>query len=154
MAPSTSPARRRPGMDRTLAAECRAVEEGHRAFLEHDAAGPYLRVVSDTTPGLHYRVEATVHTAGEPIVWTCRPSAEGDHHGLLGNVAGRTPCKHMAVAARRLERHGLAVLQLGPLVGTDDTSHWVATPLAAALAPPAPRRRPEPADPFEGFPVF
>ena len=144
-------------MDPTIAAEARAVEEGHHAVLGHDSAGTYLRVVSDTTPGLWYRVSAEVAGGGQPVHWDCRPSAEGASHGHLANALGRTPCKHMALAARRLEREGLIVLSLGALVG-QGTSQWLATDQAALLAPRAEAERPRlhvvPDDPFAGFPVF
>lgn len=113
---------------RNLAAEVRAVEEGHRARLDNGA----ILVTSDTHHGKAYRVTATSVWAGQPVTFTCTPEGDAayrdDHLHTVG-VAGVTPCKHAALAARRLEREGLAELVDG---------RWVATHLAQRLATPAP----------------
>jgi hypothetical protein len=128
---------------RTLAAELRAVAEGHRAFLDRDHRGPFVKVVSDTVRGKWYRV--TAHAAADqPIVFECEPRgtrAYEDDHLHATAQPGHLPCKHCGVAARRLERQGMAEYVDGA---------WVAT-LAADTAATV-RRLPEPADPFAGFP--
>jgi hypothetical protein len=130
--------------ERTLAAEARAVEEGHRAFVDRDERGPFIRVVSDTVSGKWYRVVAHA-VAGHPIVFECEPRgtrAFEDDHKRAGAEPGGLPCKHAGLAVRRLEREGLAVFRGGV---------WVATTWAEVRA--TVRRLPSaPADPFEGFP--
>lgn len=126
---------------RALDAEARAVEEGHRAFVQDDGS---VRVVSDRHEGKAYRVTMRALSVGEPIRFTCDPAGsrafEDDHLHLTGEP-GLAPCKHAALAARRLEREGLAAWVGGG---------WVVTELAAART--AERLRPsQPADPFEGL---
>lgn len=110
---------------RNLAAEVRAVEEGHRARLDQGA----IVVTSDTHHGKAYRVTAVSVWAGQPITFTCTPEGDAayrdDHLHTVG-APGVTPCKHAALAARRLEREGLAELAAG---------RWVATHLAQRLTP-------------------
>jgi len=122
---------------RNLAAEVRAVEEGHHARL--DGAG--IVVTSDTRHAKSYRVAAAAVSAGQPVTFTCTPEGDGaydgDHRHVVG-VPGVVPCKHAALAARRLEREGLAELVAG---------RWVTTHLAQRVAAPAP---PIDDDPFAG----
>lgn len=109
---------------RNLAAEVRAVEEGHRARLDQGA----IVVTSDTHHGKAYRVTAVSVWAGQPITFTCTPEGDAayrdDHLHTVG-APGVTPCKHAALAARRLEREGLAELAGG---------RWLATHLAQRLS--------------------
>ncbi len=119
--------------DRTTAAEARFVEEGHRAFVDHDEAGPHIRVVSETLGhrGIAYKVRAVTAGPGCPILFTCTPDGPvgADGHPELSSVDGRPPCKHAAGAARRLGREGYAVAVLPGIHGdivTRDT-RWVAT---------------------------
>lgn len=89
---------------RRLAAEARAVEEGHRAVR---LAPNRYKVVSDTfaTPegqSVVYLVETT--NTGPSWVFRCS----------CPNRQSRTPlCKHMQLVARRLEREGKATLVNG-----------------------------------------
>jgi hypothetical protein len=112
--------------ERNLAAEVRGVEEGHHAFLisdpglmKRDAGGrAALKVKSDTKPGKWYGVNATASPGG-PVVFSCEPfgdHAYEDDHLLLTGECGIVPCKHAAVAARRLERARL--IELDPITGT------------------------------------
>lgn len=128
---------------RTVAAEARAVEEGHHAILEPGGA---IRVVSDTEPGKHYRVEFWQGPDGSSIVFRCRPApGQGpgyrDHGDIVG-AAGRLPCKHAALAARRLEREGLA--RFDPVDG------WVLTGPVPRVGHVTATRLP--ADPMAGLP--
>ena len=103
---------------RALAAEARAVEEGHRAFVQE---GGWVRVASDSRPGKHYRVDVAAGSVGALIAFSCHPEGAGaysdDHLALSG--LGYPPCKHAAVAARRLEREGLAAWDAGAWLATD-----------------------------------
>lgn len=132
--------------ERNLAAEVRAVEEGHHALLvvpldayDRPTGPPEVTVVSDTRAGKRYQVQATASPGG-PIIFTCTPAGthayDDDHQHLQGEL-GIVPCKHAAVAARRLEREHLA--RLDEASGT-----WV----SAAEAGPV-----DPTDPaiFEGL---
>lgn len=105
--------------ERNLAAEVRGVEEGHHAFLISSvAARAALKVASDTKPGKWYGVNATASPGG-PVVFSCEPfgdHAYEDDHLLLTGECGIVPCKHAAVAARRLERARL--IELDPITGT------------------------------------
>lgn len=106
--------------ERTLAAECRAVTEGHRARL----ADGVILVASDTLPDVSYRVK--VEAVGETVWFAC------DHAAYVCGQPGRVertvvPCKHGALAARRLEREGILRWELG---------RWVPTVVVA----PAPLR--------------
>jgi hypothetical protein len=127
--------------ERNLAAEVRGMEEGHHAWLVTDeafaltGAGPQraaLKVKSDTKPGKWYGVDANALPAG-PVSFTCCPfgdHAYEDDHLLLTGELGIVPCKHAAVAARRLERAGL--VHLDPLTGTWlDTREAAPQPVAA-----------------------
>lgn len=109
--------------ERNLAAEVRGVEEGHRAFLVvDDDDGPYLRVVSDSHPNKAYMVKAVAFGAGERVQFTCKPmgnKAYEDDHLYATQAPGFAPCKHAAVAARRLEREGLLVWQGGAWYTTE-----------------------------------
>lgn len=94
--------------DKTTAAECRALEAGHRAILEHDAGGAYIKVVSDTVRGKHYRVRALSAGAGLPVVLDCTPVGPWrDGHKHVSRTDGVPWCMHMALACRRLARAGL-----------------------------------------------
>lgn len=142
--------------DRNLAAEVRAVEEGHRAYLARDARGPFLRVVSDTKPGKAYRVTAHASAgSGRPLVITCQPigATDGHDHHTVTSTDGIAPCKHAAVALRRLERHGLAAYAPGYIDQANDRvgcSRWVATITAETAS--AANRPVTDDDPFAGFP--
>lgn len=114
--------------ERSLAAEVRAVEEGHHAFLDRDENGPYIWVVSDTYLGKSYRVTATSLGPGEPITFTCVPRrlhAFKDDHLHLTGAAGMLPCKHAGVAARRLERTGYARWDGGMWYATDKAIDFI-----------------------------
>ncbi len=116
---------------RNLAAEVRAVEEGHRARLD----GASVVVTSDTVHGKQFRVGAA-SVPGGPIQFVCTPEGAGafrSDHGRCTAAPGTTGCKHAALAARRLEREGLAALDAGV---------WVSTATATVSAP---------ADPFAGL---
>lgn len=127
-------------ISRTIAAEARAVEEGHRAFLD----GSKIKVVSDSTEGLHWMVTATANSEkGSPIAFRCVPSdynlAAGRGH-LDRTDQGALPCKHAGVAVRRLERDGLAYF--------DPRHGWCVTAKAAAqVAERFAKTQPE--DPFD-----
>lgn len=139
--------------DRTVAAEARFVEEGHRAYLGRDETGPFVRVVSDTLGqrGIAYKVRAVASGPGLPLVFDCTPDGDvgTDGHRHLSRVDGRPTCKHAAGAARRMEREGLAELISAGVHGSAviRDSRWVAT--EKACPPPAP---PTDDDPFAGFP--
>jgi SWIM zinc finger len=80
-----------------LAAEVRAVEEGHNARVLPDGS---VLVKAESAPG-SYRV--TVRAVDDGILrlgCTCR---SGEYRRALP-----VPCKHAALAARRLEREGIA----------------------------------------------
>lgn len=94
--------------DRRLAAEARAVEEGHRAFRQTDYR---YKVVSDTFWDEEYRdltYVVEIVPSGGVLHFRCS----------CPNRRSRTPlCKHTQLVARRLEREGRAVL--------DSTGTWV-----------------------------
>jgi hypothetical protein len=80
-----------------LAAEVRAVESGHNARVLPDGS---VLVKSDSQPGSH-RVWIRGISDGTLLLGcTCR---SGTHRTWLP-----VPCKHAALAGRRLEREGLA----------------------------------------------
>jgi hypothetical protein len=80
-----------------LAAEMRAVESGHNARVLPDGT---ILVKSDSQPG-SYRVWIRAVRDGTVFFGcTCR---SGTHRESLP-----VPCKHAALAGRRLEREGLA----------------------------------------------
>lgn len=123
---------------KNLAAEVRAIEEGHRAVLQDDGT---ILVVSDTHHGKAYRVRTLPCRAGETVTFLCEPEGDAcysdDHQTAQGT--GVVPCKHAALLARRLEREGL--VRLAPW------GQWIAT--AKAIAAPA---VPIGYDPFDGLP--
>jgi len=85
-----------------LAAELRGVEGGRRTRVLQDGS---LLVKADSQPG-SYRVQVD-GVADGLIVFRCTcPS--GDYRAHLP-----VPCKHAALAARRLEREGLAAWRDG-----------------------------------------
>jgi hypothetical protein len=89
----TMPLHRRYG----LAAEIRAVEEGHNARVLPDGS---ILVKAESHPG-SYRV--TIRGVDDGVLrfgCTCRA---GEYRTALP-----VPCKHAALAGRRLEREGLA----------------------------------------------
>jgi hypothetical protein len=149
--------------DRTVAAEARAVEEGHHAILDHDDKGSFVRVKSDLLGHTGKSWKVRVHAAGPglPLIFDCVPDGEiRDGHLHAASTGGRTVCKHQALAARRLEREGLARLLppgvYGDVVTRD--SRWVATDRVAELARPVERSDAYRAaaegpggDPFGGF---
>lgn len=130
--------------ERNVAAEARAVEEGHRARVQDDGS---VKVTSDTHGdlGKWYRVEYVSHSDGL-ISFTCQPGgpmAYRDDHLAASSTPGAVPCKHAALAARRLEREGLAVYdQHGRWSVTAEALERIRAKLAAAT----------PADLLEGLP--
>lgn len=89
-------------LERAIAAEARAVEEGHHALW--DASAGCFTVKSDSLDGVSYQVRPEALVTGRTAVslrftCTCR--------GARGSAA-LLPCKHAALVARRLERMRLA----------------------------------------------
>jgi hypothetical protein len=80
-----------------LAAEIRAVEEGHNARVLPDGS---VLVKAESRPG-SYRV--TLRGIDDGVLWFGCSCRSGEYRTSLP-----VPCKHAAVAARRLEREGLA----------------------------------------------
>jgi hypothetical protein len=80
-----------------LAAEVRAVESGHNARVLPDGS---ILVKSDTLPGSHRVWVRGVRDGTVLFGCTCR---SGTHRSFLP-----VPCKHAALAGRRLERESLA----------------------------------------------
>jgi hypothetical protein len=80
-----------------LAAEVRAVEEGHNARVLPDGS---VLVKSESHPGSHRVVLRGMTDGVLRFGCSCR---SGTYRTTLP-----VPCKHAAVAARRLEREGLA----------------------------------------------
>jgi hypothetical protein len=80
-----------------LAAEVRAVESGHNARVLADGS---ILVKSDSQPGSHRVWIRGVSDDTVMLGCTCR---SGTHRTFLP-----VPCKHAALAGRRLEREGLA----------------------------------------------
>jgi hypothetical protein len=80
-----------------LAAEVRAVESGHNARVLPDGS---ILVKSDTLPGSHRVWVRGVRDGVVLFGCTCR---SGTHRSFLP-----VPCKHAALAGRRLERESLA----------------------------------------------
>jgi len=80
-----------------LAAEIRAVEEGHNARVLPDGS---ILVKAESNPG-SYRVFLRRVADGE--LWFGCGCRSGQYRTSLP-----VPCKHAALAARRLEREGLA----------------------------------------------
>lgn len=126
--------------ERNVEAEARAVEEGHHAFV---MPGGWVKVVSDSIEGKWYEVLFVGHI-DDLISFTCRPHGrrcyQEDHLYASSGRPGELPCKHAALAARKLEREGLARL--------DRFGRWIATARARALRP-APQL---PDNPLEGLP--
>ncbi len=102
---------------RNLAAEVRAIEEGHIARLALERG--VLLVTSDTRPGVIYELVPQGRNGLLHISCTC-PGATPDR-GAPGDLA----CKHAALVARRLERAGLARF---------DGAKWMITERALDLA--------------------
>lgn len=80
-----------------LAAEIRAVEEGHNARVLPDGS---ILVKAESHPG-SYRV--VLRRIDEGVLWFGCSCRSGEYRTSLP-----VPCKHAALAARRLEREGLA----------------------------------------------
>jgi hypothetical protein len=80
-----------------LAAEIRAVEEGHNARVLPDGS---ILVKAESHPG-SYRV--VLRKLDEGVLWFGCSCRSGEYRTSLP-----VPCKHAALAARRLEREGLA----------------------------------------------
>jgi hypothetical protein len=80
-----------------LAAEIRAVESGHNARVLADGS---ILVKSDSQPGSHRVWIRGISDDTLLLGCTCR---SGTHRTSLP-----VPCKHAALAGRRLEREGLA----------------------------------------------
>lgn len=118
----------------TLAAEARAVEEGHRALLTGEKRNgmTVIKVVSDTNPGRWYNVTGTHDLTGK-AVFECYANDPDFKHGNGKAV----PCKHAAVAARRLEREGF--------LKWNDGAWWVTDKVARHVVV-------QPDDPFTGLP--
>jgi hypothetical protein len=85
-----------------LAAEIRAVEEGHNARVLPDGS---ILVKAESNPG-SYRV--FLRRVADGVLWFGCSCRSGQYRTSLP-----VPCKHAAVAARRLEREGLARWQDG-----------------------------------------
>lgn len=128
---------------RNLRAEARAVEEGHHALVQPDGS---VKVVSDTVRGKWYRVEAI--DTGLGVMFRCEPQGERafeDDHLRATSAPGVTPCKHAALAARRLEREGLAKLVDGLWFSTGPAHRHTFVDAVCVEC-----RQPE--DPFAGLP--
>jgi hypothetical protein len=80
-----------------LAAEIRAVEEGHNARVLPDGS---ILVKAESNPG-SYRV--SIRGIDDGVLWFGCSCPSGEHRTSMP-----VPCKHAALAARRLEREGLA----------------------------------------------
>jgi hypothetical protein len=80
-----------------LAAEIRAVEEGHNARVLADGS---ILVKAESHPG-SYRV--TIRGIDDGLLRFGCSCRSGEYRAALP-----IPCKHAALAARRLEREGLA----------------------------------------------
>ena len=85
-----------------LAAEIRAVEEGHNARVLPDGS---ILVKAESNPG-SYRV--FIRRVADGVLWFACTCRSGQYRTSLP-----VPCKHAALAARRLEREGLARWQDG-----------------------------------------
>ena len=82
---------------RNLAAEVRAVEEGHRARLD----GASVVVTSDTIHGKQFRVAASSAPAS-PIQFVCTPEGVGafrSDHGRCTAAPGTTGSQLCAITA-------------------------------------------------------
>lgn len=99
---------------RNLAAEVRAVEEGHKVRIDH-ARGVFL-VRSDSGPRTY---ALTAQGQDGVVVVSCDCPA-----GVRTQVPrGQVPCKHAALICQRLGRAGLVML--------DDFGKWLITAKAA-----------------------
>lgn len=85
-------------------AEQRAVEEGRRAFFVTYNGKPAIKVVSDTSDRKYY-VTAYADARGVAI-FECYSDDPNFKHASSGKPI---PCKHAALAARRLEREGIVM---------------------------------------------
>ncbi len=83
---------------RNLAAELRAIEEGHRARL--DSERHCLLVKSDSSDRNYELVPRAI---GGYLVVSCTCPAGQHRSAPIGDLV----CKHAALVARRLERYGL-----------------------------------------------
>lgn len=114
------------GPERNLAAEVRAVEEGHHARLMADG---HYRIPSDVDDGLWYAVTFHCPPYGGPIWFSCDPV---NNHGVYVEAnhrhrtaePGVTCCKHAALVARRLERDNPLVRWDGGLWVCDPDPDW------------------------------
>jgi hypothetical protein len=89
-----------------LAAESRAVEEGHRDYLTGELINglPQGRVVSESHPTRKFIVTCIPQITGE-IKFECY-ATDDFVHATSGKLV---PCKHSALHGRRLERMGYVV---------------------------------------------
>ena len=113
-----------------LAAEVRAVEEGHNARVLPDGS---VLVKSESHPGSHRVVLRGIANGVLRFGCTCR---SGTYRTSLP-----VPCKHAAVAARRLEREGLARWEDGTWRLRDRAQVRGARLLLARTVGPRPRPR-------------
>lgn len=143
--------------ERNVAAETRAVEAGHRAFVQPDGS---IRVLSDTHGdlGKGYRVEFVAGAYDGLVRFTCTPEgamAYRDDHLHVETVRpGEVPCMHAALAARRLEREGLIRYDKNgrwQLVSFRPHTHVFVNGRCTVEISDG-RACNEPADPFDGLP--
>jgi hypothetical protein len=80
-----------------LAAEIRAVEEGHNARVLPDGS---VLVKAESQPGSYH---VAIRGIDDGVLWFGCSCRSGAYRTTLP-----VPCKHAALAARRLEREGLA----------------------------------------------
>jgi hypothetical protein len=112
---------------RNLAAECRAVEEGHNCRIDH-TRGVFV-VRSDTSP---VQYVLTCHAVNGLLSFSCTPEAlepgfvvsRSLHLHSRRSALGVLGCKHAARCAQRLERAGLAYF---------DGTYWRSTEKAEEL---------------------
>lgn len=124
-----------PAVVRSLAAEVRAVEEGHHARLVDGT----VHVKSDTDDGVTWVVSA--FTVGDLPQFTCVADRPTTGHARLTGEPGLCACKHAARAAHSMERRGLMVWVDGL---------WHLTDAGVALVA-AERAKYQVADPWEGL---
>lgn len=126
-------------VESALAAEARAVEEGHHARWDDQRR---LFLVKSDSSDRDYEITVRAIVPARPCVspWlsfgcTCPAAQRGRHR------SEPVPCKHAALVARRLEREGLAAwdgstapwVPLGPLLEAALADSGHAVPLATAL---------------------
>jgi hypothetical protein len=111
-----------------LAAEVRAVEEGHNARVLPDGS---VLVKSESHPGSYRVVLRGIADGVLRFACSCR---SGTYRTSLP-----VPCKHAAVAARRLEREGLARWEDGTWRLRDRAQVRGARLLLARTVGPGPR---------------